>query len=92
MGYATKIQKSDKCAHLIQEDEVLSDVASLPSEQIILRWFNLTLRNAQHDIRVYSFTSDFKVQHPFSSLSFANLHIGWKGVYSLDEGIGTTSK
>ncbi|KAL4781913.1 calponin homology domain-containing protein [Aspergillus varians] len=45
---------------LLEEDETLEQFLRLPPEQILLRWFNYHLRNAQWPRRVTNFSTDVK--------------------------------
>ncbi|TPX26159.1 Fimbrin, actin-bundling protein [Coccidioides immitis] len=45
---------------LLEEDETLEQFLRLPPEQILLRWFNYHLKNANWDRRVANFSSDVK--------------------------------
>ncbi|KAL4916880.1 calponin homology domain-containing protein [Aspergillus aurantiobrunneus] len=45
---------------LLEEDETLEQFLRLPPEQILLRWFNYHLKNAQWPRRVTNFSSDVK--------------------------------
>ncbi|OJJ58403.1 hypothetical protein ASPSYDRAFT_44723 [Aspergillus sydowii CBS 593.65] len=45
---------------LLEEDETLEQFLRLPPEQILLRWFNYHLKNAQWPRRVTNFSTDVK--------------------------------
>ncbi|KAL4761883.1 fimbrin [Aspergillus foveolatus] len=45
---------------LLEEDETLEQFLRLPPEQILLRWFNYHLKNAQWPRRVTNFSADVK--------------------------------
>ncbi|KAL6239167.1 hypothetical protein BDW75DRAFT_152360 [Aspergillus navahoensis] len=45
---------------LLEEDETLEQFLRLPPEQILLRWFNYHLKNAQWPRRVTNFSTDLK--------------------------------
>ncbi|KAL5047132.1 hypothetical protein BDW71DRAFT_206619 [Aspergillus fruticulosus] len=45
---------------LLEEEETLEQFLRLPPEQILLRWFNYHLKNAQWPRRVTNFSSDVK--------------------------------
>ncbi|KAL4877926.1 calponin homology domain-containing protein [Aspergillus karnatakaensis] len=45
---------------LLEEDETLEQFLRLPPEQILLRWFNYHLKNAQWPRRVSNFSTDVK--------------------------------
>lgn len=45
---------------LLEDGEELSDLLKLPPEQLLLRWFNYHLKNANHNRRVANFGGDVK--------------------------------
>lgn len=45
---------------LLEGDETLDDLRSLPVEDLLLRWFNYHLNKANHDRRVKNFSGDVK--------------------------------
>lgn len=45
---------------LLEKDENLNDFLKLPAEQILIRWFNYHLKNAQWGKRVANFSKDVK--------------------------------
>jgi plastin-1 len=45
---------------LKKEDEELADLLKLPPDQLLLRWFNYHLKNANHPKAVGNFSGDVK--------------------------------
>jgi len=53
---------------LLEDGEELSDLMKLPPDQLLLRWFNYHLKNANHPRRVKNFSSDVKDSENYTVL------------------------
>lgn len=61
-------------ARLLEPDETLEHFKNQPPEDILLRWFNFHLKNANHDRRVHNFSEDVKV---ISINKDIIIYLGW---------------
>ena len=48
---------------LLEEDETIDDLLKLPTDQLLLRWFNYHLKKANHPRRTQNFSGDLKVNN-----------------------------
>lgn len=55
---AINLKNHPELVRLLEDGEELSDLLRLPPEQLLLRWFNYHLKNANHPKRVTNFSSD----------------------------------
>jgi plastin-1 len=68
VSLTTKIRKNrSQLQQLVKDDEEVRDVASLPPQDILVRWINFHLKKAEHDQTVRALTPDLKARTPFSS-------------------------
>lgn len=54
------LKKHPQLIRLLKENEQLSDLLKLSSEDLLLRWFNYHLSNAGYQKKISNFTSDVK--------------------------------
>jgi len=53
---------------LLEPGETLEDLMKLPTEQLLLRWFNYHLKNAGHNRKVTNFSGDIKDSENYTIL------------------------
>jgi len=53
---------------LVEEDEELADLLKLPPEQLLLRWVNYHLKNANVQKRIKNFGEDVKDSEAYTYL------------------------
>ena len=53
---------------LVEEDEELSDLLKLPPEQLLIRWVNYHLKNANVQKRIGNFGDDVKDSEAYTYL------------------------
>lgn len=54
------LKEHPELIRLLKDDETLSDLLAMPAEQLLLRWFNYHLEQAEHPRRVKNFGKDVK--------------------------------
>jgi plastin-1 len=65
VSLTTKIRKNrSQLQQLVKDDEEARDVASLPPQDILVRWINFHLKKAEHDQTVRALTPDLKARTP----------------------------